>query len=455
VHREILRHIRLFFFRRGVLVVNMGVNLDYDTFCRSLIQYEFTEKLMADMQEFQETPLEPEEPLALQAEYKSQAQLESEALLNPEELQPRRVMSIDALRGFTMFWIVGGWYIFDGLHKALNNDTTAWISNQLKHVEWEGFVFEDLIMPLFLFVVGVVMPLAFNKRLARGDSKKRLYFHIVLRSVILFVLGMVAQGNLLKLDLGELKIFCNTLQAIAVGYLISAIIMLNLRVAWQAVATVVLLLLFWGLMMLVPIPGHARGVLQQDANLALHIDHFILGQFDDGLNYTWILSSMTFAATVMLGVMAGHLLGSDRNRGAKFLLLLAAGIGCLTLGSLWGGWFFDIGKFNFPIIKRLWTSSFVIFAGGLSFLLLALFYLVIDIFKLRKWAFVFVVIGANPIFIYMATHIFSFRHISDPLITGLDQFVGPWKEFTHALAAFAVVWLVLWCMYRQKTFIKI
>jgi len=416
---------------------------------------------MTDTQEFQERPLEPETPTQPQAPPESQAPpelqalLASEALLNPEKPKPSRVMSIDALRGFAMFWIVGGWYIFDGLHKALDNDTTAWISNQLKHVEWEGFVCQDLIMPLFLFVVGVVMPLAFNKRLDRGDSKKRLYCHIILRSVILFVLGMVAQGNLLKLDLAELKIFCNTLQAIAVGYLISAIIMLNLRVVWQAVATAALLLLFWGLMMLVPIPGHEAGVLEPAANLALHIDHFILGGFDDGLNYTWILSSMTFAGTVMLGVMAGHLLGSDRNRAAKFLLLLLLGAGCLALGSLWGGWFFDIGKFHFPIIKRLWTSSFVLFGGGLSFLLLALFYFVIDVCRFKKWAYAFVVIGSNAIFIYMATHIFSFNAISDPLVTGLDQFVGLWADFMHAVAAFAVVWLVLWYMYRKKTFIKV
>ena len=443
---------------------------------------------MTDTQEFQETPLEPETPLQPQppvepdtplqpqppvepdtpppppappeseASLESQAALDSQALLKPEKQLPGRIMSIDALRGFDMFWIIGGWHIFDALHKALDNDTTAWIANQLKHVEWEGFVFEDLIMPLFLFIVGVVMPIAFNKRLARGDSKARLYVHIVLRSVILFVLGMVAQGNLLKLDVGDLKIFSNTLQAIAVGYLISAIIILNFRVFWQVAATAVLLLLFWGLMMLVPIPEHGAGVLRPDANLALHIDHFILGNFDDGLNYTWILSSMTFAATVMLGVMAGHLLGSDRNRAVKFLLLLVIGAACLALGSLWGGWFFGIGKFYaglFPIIKRLWTSSFVLFAGGLSFLLLALFYLVIDVFNFKKWAFGFVVIGSNAIFIYMATQIFSFRHISDPLINGLDQFVGPWKEFTHTLAPFIVIWLILWYMHRKKTFIKI
>jgi len=417
-----------------------------------------------DTQEFQETPPESQEsivlqpPLEPQAGQKSEARLESEALLNPEEPPAERILSIDALRGFTMFWIVGGWYIFDGLHRALNNKTTAWISKQLTHVEWEGFVFEDLIMPMFLFIVGVVMPISFQRRLDRGDSKAQLYRHVIIRSVVLFVLGMVAQGNLLKLDLAELKIYCNTLQAIAAGYLISAIVILNMPIRWQVISTVLLLILFWALMMLVPFPGHVPDRLDQDANLAAFIDRVILRQFDDGLNYTWILSSMTFAATVMLGVMAGHVLRSDKNRGAKFVLLLFAGIVCLALGSLWSGWFFKIGKFYiglFPVIKRLWTSSFVLFAGGLSFLLLALFYLVIDVCRFKKWAFPLIVIGANSIFIYMAVHIFSFNAISDPVVTGLDQFIGPWKEFTHALAAFVVVWLVLWYMHRNKTFIKI
>ncbi len=389
---------------------------------------------MTDLQEPEITAQEPKAPLA------------------------SRVMSIDALRGFDMFWIIGGWYIFNGLHTALDNPTTAFLMNQLKHVEWEGFVFEDLIMPLFLFIVGVVMPFSFRKRLQRGDSKRKLYIHVVLRSVILFVLGMIAQGNLLDIDPSKLKIYCNTLQAIAAGYLISAIIILNMRLSWQIITTVLLLLLFWALMMLVPFPGRVADRLDQDANLAAFIDRVILRRFDDGLNYTWILSSMTFACTVMLGVMAGHILRSQVSGPKKVYILVALGIGTLALGALWGGWFFGIGQFYaglFPIIKRLWTSSFVLFAAGLSYLLLALFYLVIDVWGFKKWAYGLVVIGTNAIFVYMATHLFNFRHISDPFVNGLDRFIGPWKEFIHPLAAFAVIWLILFWMYRKKSFIKV
>jgi predicted acyltransferase len=375
-----------------------------------------------------------------------------------QDLRAGRVVSVDALRGFDMFWIIGGWYIFEGLHKALNNPATAFIMNQLKHVEWEGFVFEDLIMPLFLFIVGVVMPLSFTKRLKRGDSKRKLYIHIILRTAILFILGMVAQGDLLQFDLSKLKIYCNTLQAIAAGYLISSIIILNMRLRWQIVTTVFLLLLFWALMMLVPFPGRVADRLDQDANLAAFIDRVILRQFDDGLNYTWILSSITFACTVMLGVMAGHLLRTEISGPGKVCILAVLGIGTLALGSLWGGWFFGIGKFYaglFPIIKRLWTSSFVLFAAGISYLLLAVFYLAIDVWGFKKWAYGFVIIGTNAIFVYMATHLVSFRSVAGRFVHGLDKFVGPWNDFIHAVAGFTLVWLILWWMYRKKSFIKI
>ncbi len=371
-----------------------------------------------------------------------------------QALSQGRIMSIDALRGFDMFWIIGGWYIFRGLHEKLDNSTTQWLTQQMSHVKWEGFRPWDLIMPLFLFVVGVVMPFAFNKRLERGDSKSRLYRHIIVRFVILFIMGMIAQGRLLEYDLSQLRIFSNTLQAIAVGYLISAIIILNLKLVWQLITTGALLLLFWALMVLVPVPGHGAGVLTPEGNLAIYIDRLILGSFIDGTDppYTWILSGMTFTCTVMLGVFAGHLLRSQKNNSQKVLLLAAMGVGSLLLGWIWND---RMWIFSFPVIKHLWTSSFVLYSAGWCFLLLALFYLVIDVWGLKKWAFPFVVIGMNAIAVYMATHVFNFRHIGDIFVNGLDKYVGDWSSFIHAVAAFAVIWLIMWWMYRKKTFIKI
>jgi predicted acyltransferase len=358
-------------------------------------------------------------------------------------------MSIDALRGFDMFFIIGGERIFASLHDIFNSPATELIRTQLTHVKWEGFRFEDLIMPLFLFIVGVVMPYSFDKRRLAGQSKVRLYLHILKRTVILFVLGMVAQGHLLEFDISKLHIYSNTLQAIAAGYIIAAIIMLNLGLRWQIAVTGILLLLFWGLMMLVPFPGRGADVLMPDSNLAIYIDRIVFGPFIDGTDppYTWILSSMTFACTVMLGVMAGHLLRSDKVGIRKVLWLLVIGIGCIVAGLAW--------SLCFPIIKHLWTSSFVLFSGGICFVLLALFYLVIDVLGFRIWAFGFVVIGMNAITVYMAVHIVNFRIISSVFVGGLEKYTGNWYSLIHALAGFAVVWLILWWMYRKKTFIKI
>ncbi|MHC4326410.1 MAG: acyltransferase family protein, partial [Planctomycetota bacterium] len=372
---------------------------------------------------------------------------------SPEDKQQGRhsgrVMSIDALRGFDMFWIIGGEKIFAGLHDIFDSPSTAWIRTQLTHVKWEGFRFEDLIMPLFLFIVGVVMPYSFNKRLLEGHGKTRLYLHVLKRTIILFVLGMIAQGNLLEYDISTLHIYSNTLQAIAAGYIIAAIIMLNLGIRWQIATTGILLVLFWALMMLVPFPGRGADVLLPDSNLAIYIDRIVFGSFIDGTDppYTWLLSSMTFGCTVILGVMAGHILRIDKAGIRKVLWLLAAGGGCIVAGLLW--------SLCFPIIKHLWTSSFVLFSGGICLVLLALFYLVIDVLGFRKWAFGFVVIGTNAIAVYMATHLVNFRNIGGAFVGGLEKYAGNWYPLIYALAGFAIVWLILWWMYRKKTFIKI
>lgn len=366
---------------------------------------------------------------------------------NQQNLIKTRLGSVDALRGFDMFWIIGGGKIFRELFEQMNTGFSKIFSHQLYHAKWEGFTAWDLIMPLFLFVVGAVMPFSFHKRLSQGQSKKQIYLHVIRRTIILFILGMMAQGNLLKYDLSRLHIYSNTLQAIAAGYLFSAIIMLSMRVVWQVAMTAFLLLLFWGLMVLVPVPGYGAGVLTPDGNLAIYIDRLILGPFRAETSYTWILSSITFVCTVMLGVMAGEILRSERSKAGKLLWLLGVGVGTLAAGLLWSLWF--------PIIKHLWTSSFVLFSGGLSFLLLGVFYLVIDVWGFRKWAFGFVVIGMNAITVYMATRLFDFRLIGNIFVGGLDKWFGPWSNLFQWITALIIIWLILYWMYRKRTFIKI
>jgi len=363
------------------------------------------------------------------------------------EVTTNRVESIDVLRGFDMFWIIGGGAIFASLHKVYNSDITAVIDTQLNHAPWEGFQFEDLIMPLFMFIVGVVMPYSFAKRLGRGHSKGRLFAHVLFRAVVLFVLGMVAQGRLLDFDLSRLHIYCNTLQAIAAGYVIAAAALLALRPPGQAIVCVLLMLAFWGLMMLVAAPGYAVGDLSPDGNLAIYIDRLILGRFQDETHYTWILSSLTFGSTVLMGALAGHWLRSGRAGVVKAAGLIAAGATCISGGIAW--------NVIFPIIKHLWTSSFVMFSGGICLALLGLFYLVIDVWGLRRWAFGFKVIGANAIFVYMITHLWSFERLGGVFVNGLNKWLGPWDNFAQATAGFAIVWLILVYMYRKKTFVKV
>ena len=365
----------------------------------------------------------------------------------PVAIPSERIMSVDALRGFDMFWIAGGGPLVMEFFKLFANPLPPWLGRHLDHVEWEGFVGWDLIMPLFLFIVGAAMPFSFGKRLARGDSRGSIYRKVIYRVVVLWVLGMIAQGHLLAFDLSNLQLYSNTLQAIAAGYLISAIALVELPVRWQAALTGALLVVFWALMAFVPVPGHGAGVFTPDGNLAMWIDKALLGPFRDGTHYTWIFSSLGFAATVLIGVLSGHLLRSQLPGRRKALLLTAAGFGCLLAGWLWG--------FAFPIIKHIWTSSMVLWSGGWCLLLLALFYWLIDVLGCRRWAFPFTVLGMNAIVAYMAPDIIPFSLISNTLFAGLAKHLGMFGNFLVAFGTFGVLWLGVYHLYRRRIFIRI
>jgi len=365
-----------------------------------------------------------------------------------------RVVSIDALRGFDMFWIIGGQQVVLALAALFHgNEIPHWLGYHTHHRAWEGFAGWDLIMPLFLFITGTSMPYSFAKRIDLGSTKGDLYRKIAKRVAMLFVLGMVVQGHLLDFDPSTLHIYCNTLQAIACGYCVAAILVLNAGVVWQVMVIPALLVVYWALMMFVPFGGHPAGTLQPDANLALAIDAFILGRFRDGTSYTWILSGLGFAATVLLGVLSGHVLRMAIRPVGKVLVLLGAGLVCLGLGWGWGN---VASPIQFPIIKHLWTSSMVLWSGGWCFLLMGGFYLLIDVMGLRRWAFPLVVIGMNSIAVYVAVHLINFVQIADPLVGGLGRFLGPsGQELLRRSSALMIVWLILLYMYRKRTFIRV
>jgi predicted acyltransferase len=357
-----------------------------------------------------------------------------------------RIVSIDALRGFDMFWIIGGDAIFRSLRYISSNPTTEAINIQLEHCTWQGFHFYDLIMPLFLFIVGAVMPFSLDRRIAAGGSKLALYKHILVRVIILWLLGMI-QDELLAFDLNKVRLYSNTLQAIASGYLISSIVMLYFRPKWQYAIFGGLLAAYWALMTFIPVPGVGSGQFTSQGNLAIYIDKLLMGRFQDGTVYTWILSSMTFGATVLMGVFAGRFLRQNHSEYFKVFWLIVAGAASMLAGLAWSTYF--------PIIKYIWSSSFVLFSGGICLILLSLFYLVIDVWGFRKWAFGFIVIGSNAIVAYMLPTFVSFWTIANFFVNGLDKWVGGWSGFIHAFATFAVLWLILLFLYRKKTFVKI
>jgi len=357
----------------------------------------------------------------------------------------KRMMSVDALRGFDMFWIIGGSAIFTGLANAVGGPLEA-ITPQFQHVPWEGLHFEDLIWPLFMFIVGVSIPLSVEKRRAMNTTKRHLYLHAIRRVLILFFLGMVLQGGLLKWDLSQLHPFYSVLHGIAAGYLIAVVVVIELRPNMQLAIIPFFLLLYWAVLELVPVPGIGEGVLTPDGNVAIWIDRMVQGKFHFGEN-TWFLSYMGFASSVLLGVLASRLLMSSYTEKTKVLMLSGSGIACIAIGLIW--------SIVFPIIKLLWTSSFVLVSGGFSFLMLALFYWIIEVKGYRRWAFFFTVIGMNSIVVYVVTSLFSFKQIGNIFVGSLLSRTKPWDEFVSATAAVTVVWLILYWMYRSKTFVKL
>lgn len=372
-----------------------------------------------------------------------------------------RVLSIDALRGFDMFWIIGGKPLAFGLAMGLlqTSRPPEFLKSQLEHTHWVGFTCYDVIMPLFLFIVGAAIPFSLARHLASGQPHGLIYRRLAWRFCLLWVLGMMYQGNLLKLDWSIFRPFTNVLQTIACGHLAASLVMMHVPRRFHAAITASLLIGYWLLMIMVPVPGLGSGVMEEDRNLATWLDRLILGShcYDQVVNgvhtthYAFILPVMTFSAMVMLGMHAGELLRSARPPLQKLLWLVVAGLGCLAVGWAWG--------LFFPIIKPIFTSSMVVWAAGWCFLLLALFYGIIDVLGWRAWAFPFIVIGANALLAYMASHLFGEQiwGMSAVLFGGLCKHLSPykWSAFASAAGFASILWCTLWFMYKRKIFWRV
>ena len=372
----------------------------------------------------------------------------------------KRLESLDALRGFDLFLLVGleaVMHALDGAIDALWFDRLMWC---FTHVDWEGFSSWDLVMPLFMFMSGITIPFALA-RYKREGNRGVAYRRIIKRVVLLWLFGMICQGNLLELNPDRIYLYSNTLQAIAMGYLISSILYLNTSVKTQIIVAMTLLLTFWGCMEWIQVGSYGGGCYTPEGNFAEWIDRIVLDRFRDGASvnakgevvfaswytYTWILSSITFGVTTLTGMFAGHILKGNINPLHKFYYLIAIGITLIATGWFW--------SLQMPVIKKLWTSSMVLVSSGYCFILMALFYWLIDYRGCNKYIGWLKVYGMNSIVAYMLATCVNFSSVSRSLFYGLQQYVGDFYPALIALGNAAIVYLILWVMYRQKVFLKI
>ena len=392
----------------------------------------------------------------------------------------KRLISLDALRGFDMFWIVSGEGIFHGLANgvkekyALVQSPKDWtiatnenlstferiligISNQLHHSPWNGFTFYDLIFPLFIFISGVSMPYSYQKYFVQKNignhSSKPIYKALIKRTLILILLGVIVNG-LFKWNGYENTRFASVLARIGLSTFFAALIYLNFSLPKQIIWFFAILIGYYLLMVYIPVPHFGRGVLTAEGNLSAYIDRLLLPGKLHRVVYDpeGLLSTIPAICSAMMGIFVGTFIKSASplfNTSKKLAGLFITGILCLTTGLTWG--------LFFPVNKTMWTSSFVLFAGGWSILLFAIFYYIIDVKSLKKWSMPFVWMGTNSILIYIFAHGFlNFESSSQFLFGGLiNQIPVAWQQAGLWTGILIIQLLLLKFLYDKKWFLKI
>lgn len=375
-----------------------------------------------------------------------------------------RLMSIDALRGFDMFWIMGA----DSLGQSLatlagGQGLMRHVAEQLDHVAWEGFRFYDLIFPLFVFIAGVSSVFSLTKAMQDGGSDAALV-RVLKRTLLLYVLGLFYYGGFAGklLENGDFtgKIsdirLMGVLQRIAIASGAAGILFIYCRPRTLVLWLVAILGGYWALMALVPIPGVGAGSFVEGKNLANWIDAQYLPwrKWDGDHDPEGLLSNLPAIGTCLLGVLAGIWLKSEKtNPERKAGMLAMAGVCCLGLGFIWG--------LQFPIIKKLWTSSYVLVAGGWSLLLLAGFYQLVDVWGWRCWCRPFVWVGMNAIAVYLASNLVDFDRLAERFAGGdikqfMDRSVAPgFGGLVISLTSVLLGMLLARSLYQRKVFIRL
>lgn len=372
----------------------------------------------------------------------------------------QRLESLDVLRGFDLFCLVALGKIVHKLSEATQAPVFDSILPCFNHVHWEGFSSWDLVMPLFMFMSGITIPFALS-RYKESSDKSLVYKRIAKRVILLWIFGMMCQGNLLALDPNRIYLYSNTLQAIAMGYLISALFFLHTKIRTQIIGAIILLLGYWIMMEFIVIGNYGSGNYSPDGNLAEWIDRVVLGRFRDGASlvngevvfsegyrYTWILSSLTFGVTAMSGTFAGYILKyKEWIPQKKLTYLFIIGASMVAMGWIWGIWH--------PVIKKIWTSSMVLVSSGYCFLLMALFYYIIDYKGYRKYTGWLKVYGMNSIMAYMLSQCINFTSVSQSIFRGLEQYIGSYYPLLITLSNIAIIYTILWWMYKKKIFLRV
>jgi len=377
-------------------------------------------------------------------------------------VQKKRLYSLDALRGFDMFWIMSGEHVIHALAKVTGWPILLWMSSQLHHTDWHGFTFYDMIFPLFLFIAGVSMPYSVGSKTSLDDSgkliisseqKKALYRTMIRRTITLIILGMVVNG-LLKFNGYEETRFASVLGRIGLAWFFASLIYLNFGLRSQIIWVVAILLGYWAVMTLVPVPGFGAGNLSPEGAFSSYFDRlFLPGKLHNGVfDPEGLFSTIPSVATAMFGVFCGSFLHSGKRKlkdGQKGMIIFAAGCLFLLIGMAWG--------YIFPVNKRLWTSSFAMVAGGWSLILLAIFYLIIDVAGWKKWAIPFVWVGTNSILIYLlAEGMLNFSATAKFLFGGVVNWLPfDWQPSGTAISITLVQLILLWILYKRKIFLKI
>ena len=405
--------------------------------------------------------------------------------------ESRRVVSVDALRGFDMFWILGGDSLAQALKAMSEHGNSAMSSiggffgDQLEHVEWEGFHFYDLIFPLFVFIVGLSIVFSLS-RLAEREGSAAAHRRVLRRFVLLFVLALIYSGGVSH-PWPDIRLL-GVLNRIALCYLFASLLFLNFRLRGLIVACVSLLVGYWALMSFVPFPdlrrvdaegrlldpamnitnatstvqlnwastNKVRGTFGPGLNLANYLDaKYLPGKkWDKIWDPEGLLSTLPAIATCLLGVFAGLLLKSPRVAPRnKSLWLVGAGALLVAFGCMWG--------LQFPVIKKIWSSSYVLVAGGFSTLLLGIFHQVIDVWGRQRWATAFIWIGANAITLYFIENIVNFERLSSRLVGGdvasfLDtRLVAGTAHLVAACTGLLLATVLAGFLYRRKIFLRV